>query len=140
MNDYFKPRRTPETKKTPESRPARNAISSAFDQTLNKEPIVSQSTATTQTSPWIVRENGISTEWGADEVIAVDGDSETGRVEFVAVADRDWGPEIVTELWVTPQHGDTIKLGHQPHEWHAALDAMTKVVAALDAAYAEKEA
>lgn len=92
---------------------------------------------TTANTPQRVHENGIDTEWQADEVITVDGDSETGRVEFIAVADRDWGPEIVTELWVTPQHGSTIKLGSRPDEWHAALDAMAQVVAALDAAYAE---
>ncbi|KXO98629.1 hypothetical protein [Tsukamurella pseudospumae] len=101
---------------------------------------MTKSTATTQTSPWIVREKGVDTEWLADEVVTVDGDSDTGWVEFIAVADRDWGPEIVTELWITPQHGATIKIGHQPHQWHAALDAMTKVVTALDAAYAEKDA
>lgn len=96
--------------------------------------------ATTQISPWIVREKGVDTEWLADEVVTVDGDSDTGWVEFIAVADRDFDVEIVTELWVTPQYGATIKLGHQPHQWHAALDALTKVVAALDAAYAEKDA
>lgn len=92
---------------------------------------------TTANTPQRVHENGIDTEWQADAVITVDGDSDTGWVDFIAVADRDWGPEIVTELWITPQHGATIKIGHQPHQWHAALDAMTKVVAALDAAYAE---
>ncbi|MGX9296117.1 hypothetical protein [Tsukamurella paurometabola] len=101
---------------------------------------MTKSTATTQASPWIVREKGVDTEWLADEVVTVDGDSDTGWVEFIAVADRDFDVEIVTELWITPKYGATIKIGHQPHQWHAALDAMTKVVAALDAAYAEKAA
>lgn len=114
--------------------------SEATDHTPPKEPIMTKSTATTQTSPWIVREKGVDTEWLADEVVTVDGDSDTGWVEFIAVADRDFDVEIVTELWITPKYGATIKIGNQPHQWHAALDALTKVVAALDAAYAEKDA
>lgn len=86
-------------------------------------------------TPQLVHENGIDTEWGADEVVTVDGDSDTGRVDFIAVADRSYYEgSVVTELWITPQHGSTIKLGSRPDEWHAALDAMTKVVAALDLA------
>ncbi|WP_435594655.1 hypothetical protein [Tsukamurella tyrosinosolvens] len=37
VTEYFKPRRTPDTKKTPESRPARNAISDASEPTNPKE-------------------------------------------------------------------------------------------------------
>lgn len=92
-------------------------------------------------SPFEVRPCGGGEVWyGADEIVTVPGDE--GRpVMFVALADREEDPaRPMTELWIREKGRHEIKLGSTPDRWHKALDAMTKVVAALDAAYAESRA